>query len=79
MLESRLLYREPRCAVCWRREDQCGTAQQGGDWSMCEGCQIVGYCSAEHREIGRVEHSLKRGKETRSQVSLLVVFVRGRD
>ena len=46
---------------------------------MCEGCQIVGYCSAEHREIGRVEHSLKRGKETRSQVSLLVVFVRGRD
>lgn len=61
LAESRLVYRELRCTVCWRLE----TPETS--WSMCGGCRLVGYCSEAHRLHGSTEH-LAPGRDGRSVV-----------
>lgn len=72
LLESKLLYREKRCGICWRRELDLGetvVARKG--WSICGRCQIFGTCCGAHEEISKGEggHSTELDLNGRTQVS----------
>lgn len=75
-LEARLLYREPRCGLCWDRECDVeareGVEEAGGEgrgWRLCGGCRVMPWCSRVHEEEGREEHAVMKGEDGRTQVS----------
>lgn len=76
-LEARLLYREPRCGVCWDRE--CDVeAREGGDegargWRLCGTCRVMVYCCAAHEAEGKEEHTVARGEDGRTQCEAFVL------
>ncbi|GAA5904100.1 zinc finger MYND domain-containing protein [Sporobolomyces salmoneus] len=72
MLESKLLWREPRCSVCWDREYDV-EKRAGKDsgvkstWKVCKGCRVVGFCGKEHEDLGEKAHRETRDAEGRNQ------------
>lgn len=64
VLEGQLLYREPRCAVCYDREID-GDANK---MTTCGGCRVVVWCS-EHAGDGAEGHTGSKGPDGRTQVS----------
>jgi len=71
MLESKLLWREPRCQVCWEREYDVEKRklQDEKSWRICKACRVVGFCGKEHAELARKAHYEVKDVEGRSQVS----------
>jgi len=69
MLESKLLWREKRCAICCDREYDVEKRKEGEKgWRVCKGCRVVGYCGKEHEGIGRKGHLEARDADGRNQV-----------
>jgi len=69
MLESKLLWRENRCAVCCDREYDVEKRREGAKgWRVCQGCRVVGFCGKEHEEFGRRGHLEVKDAEGRTQV-----------
>lgn len=74
MLESQLLWKEPRCAVCGDREADV-EARQGADepgvkgWTTCSHCGVYHTCSHQHQELGRDDHLNAKDEDGRTQVS----------
>lgn len=69
MLESKLLWRENRCAICCDREYDVEKRKEGEKgWRVCKGCRVVGYCGKEHEGIGRKGHLEARDADGRNQV-----------
>ena len=66
-LEGKLLYREPRCGVCWDREADVEERGEGG-WRVCGGCRVMAYCGEEHEREGLKGHSEVQGEDGRTQV-----------
>ncbi|GAA5882542.1 hypothetical protein JCM16303_002035 [Sporobolomyces ruberrimus] len=68
MLESKLLWREPRCIVCWDRECDVEKRKDGFEgWKVCKGCRVVGFCGKEHEEVAKRTHLEVFDAEGRSQ------------
>ena len=67
ILESKFLYRENRCAHCWRR--QVDLEQGGKGFKICGKCQIFATCSEDHFEETVAIHSVEVDINGRTQVS----------
>ena len=73
MLESKLLWREPRCLVCWDREFDVEKRKEEGEksdtWRVCKSCKVVGFCSKDHEELAKKVHFEIKDVEGRYQVT----------
>ncbi|GAA5947378.1 hypothetical protein JCM3765_001649 [Sporobolomyces pararoseus] len=67
MLESKLLWREPRCLVCWDREFDVEKRKGEKSWRVCKSCKVVGFCSKDHEEFAKKVHFEVKDVEGRSQ------------
>ncbi|GAA5998648.1 hypothetical protein JCM5350_006023 [Sporobolomyces pararoseus] len=71
MLESKLLWREPRCLICWDREFDVEKRKEEGEksdsWRVCKSCKVVGFCSKDHEELAKKVHFEIKDVEGRSQ------------
>ncbi|GAA5931631.1 uncharacterized protein JCM15063_001521 [Sporobolomyces koalae] len=81
MLESKLLWREPRCFVCWDREcdverrpvpnepkiqEIVHEEQDANRWRLCSGCRVIGFCGQAHEDFARQQHRHVRDVEGRT-------------
>ncbi|SCZ96972.1 BZ3500_MvSof-1268-A1-R1_Chr4-2g06903 [Microbotryum saponariae] len=70
MLESKLLWREPRCAVCWDREADVegrDSEHEGDSWRVCPKCRIMPWCSEWHEKGTKEEHLQIKGDDGKTQ------------
>ncbi|GAA5974312.1 hypothetical protein JCM21900_001737 [Sporobolomyces salmonicolor] len=70
-LEAKLLWREPRCGMCWDREADVEARKENSGfrsgWRVCKGCRVTAWCCDEHEAVGRERHLEAKDEDGRSQ------------